>query len=79
MALLSRQALCNKILDKNIKMKIRGQDKYGRILVYLDEVTEYLLENNYGYIYTGGTKAKPVYNDDNSFTINTVKYVMSSC
>ena len=76
MANLARDALCHKILNKTIKITIDGIDKYGRILAKIPEVEEYLLSNNYGYPYKGGSKKKPIYGDDNSYSIAGIKYIM---
>ena len=59
-ALIAKQALIEKILNKLVEIEILGFDKYGRILgnIYYDNenINEYMLTNNYGYAYTGGTK-----------------------
>ena len=70
----AKKAIEDKILNKLVKIKIHGFDKYGRLLgtVYLNEgycscisveenINQYMIENNYGYCYSGGTKEKIQY------------------
>jgi len=61
-ALISKQILCDKILNKIVNIKILGFDKYGRILgiIYYEneDINDFMVKNNYGYSYFGGTKKK---------------------
>lgn len=63
LAILSRDALSNLIMDKIVSLKNISIEKYGRILadVYLDElhVNKWMIENGYGIKYNGGTKYRP--------------------
>lgn len=68
----SKKALEDKILNKLVKISIDGFDKYGRLLgvIYLkittgkmfnktntyENINNYMIKNNFGYIYNGGTK-----------------------
>ena len=66
----AKQALIDKIGNKIVKIKLEDFDKYGRLLgtVYLqsghlcfgitENVNKYMIDNNYGYPYQGGTKKK---------------------
>lgn len=76
-AIIARDALCKKVLNKTIKITIEGTDKYGRTLAKVPDIEDYMKENNYGYSYTGGKKEKIEYHDDNTFTRGGVKYVVS--
>jgi len=62
-AIAARDALSNKILNKKILLKDIKYDKYGRLLadVYLNSLclNNWMLENNYGVAYDGGTKQIP--------------------
>ena len=60
-----RDKLREKILDKIIMVKCLDFDKYGRLLVEIYEIKEHdtksnisdwLIDNNYAYVYNGGTK-----------------------
>lgn len=59
-AKIAKHVISEKILNKIVKLHCGKWDKYGRLLgvVFVDElnVNEYMIENNYGYPYTGGTK-----------------------
>ena len=61
-ALIAKKALEDKILHKIVTIELLGFDKYGRFLgnIYYnnENINEYMLNNNYGYFYTGGTKLK---------------------
>lgn len=64
----AKKALVGKIYNKIIKVHLEDFDKYGRLLgtVYLkkgrlchksfENINEYMIKNNYGYPYQGGTK-----------------------
>ena len=70
----AKQAISDKILGKIVKIEILGFDKYGRILgniynlqpggcfgicsQYTENINQYMIDNNYGYDYKGGTKKK---------------------
>lgn len=56
-----RDILRNKLQDKILTIKCYDFDKYGRLLidVYIENGTllsQWLIQNNYGYTYHGGTK-----------------------
>ena len=62
---IAQKYLANLILEKIIKIKITGADKYGRLLTevyYFDEenkeinINDLLIEKNYAVPYFGGTK-----------------------
>ena len=80
-AYLCRDALSNKILNKDVQVECASLDKYGRLLGKItydnEDINQYMLDSNFGYIYTGGTKAKVTYNEDNSYIINGVTYLIS--
>jgi endonuclease YncB( thermonuclease family) len=62
-AVRAREALQKMVLDKLIKLECGKNDKYGRILgkvCTLDGicVNDYMVQNKFGYSYTGGTKVK---------------------
>jgi endonuclease YncB( thermonuclease family) len=63
LAIVSRDALSNLIMDKIVFLKNISIEKYGRILadVYLDElhVNKWMIENGYAIKYNGGTKYRP--------------------
>jgi len=66
----ARKALVDKIDNKIVKVKLEDFDKYGRLLgtVYLEKgnlccksvenINDYMIHNNYGYPYKGGTKKR---------------------
>lgn len=62
--LLVRDKLREKILDKVVTIKCGDFDKFGRLLIDIQErgalaeetVSEWLIKNNYAYKYDGGTK-----------------------
>ena len=65
MGYIVRDKLREKILDKIIMVKCLDFDKYGRLLVEIYEIKEddtkcnisdWLIDNNYAYVYNGGTK-----------------------
>ena len=62
-AINARNALSNKILNKKILLKNIAYDKYGRLLadIYIGRLclNTWMLENNYGVTYDGGTKQIP--------------------
>jgi micrococcal nuclease len=58
-----RDILRNKLQDKILTIKCYDFDKYGRLLidVYIENGTllsQWLILNNYGYTYNGGTKKR---------------------
>lgn len=61
LAYVARDALREKILNKEIKLFCHDFDKYGRILgdIYLNEngtdlhINQWMLDNNYGKVYNG--------------------------
>ena len=57
-----RDALRNKVLHKQVDVICDKFDKYGRLLVTIlidnENINEWLIENNYGYAYYGGSKRK---------------------
>tara|TARA_B100001248_G_scaffold249277_1_gene222348 strand:+ start:4011 stop:4451 length:441 start_codon:yes stop_codon:yes gene_type:complete len=61
-AIKARDALSNKINNKIIDLHCGKFDKYGRLLgtVYLENlnINKWMIDNNYGYEYNGGTKQK---------------------
>jgi endonuclease YncB( thermonuclease family) len=56
-ALEAKKALSDLILDKVVALKLGKFDKYGRVLVTVSvnniDVNKYMVDNNYGKIYTG--------------------------
>ena len=58
--LFVRDKVSELILNKLVKLKIAGSDKYGRLLanVWVDDmnINEWLLRNEYAMAYDGGTK-----------------------
>lgn len=62
-AIVAREALKIKVMDKIISLQNVSYDKYGRLLadVYLREenISDWLLQCNYVVKYDGGTKTKP--------------------
>jgi len=63
LAIKSRDALAEKIMNKIVYLENIGREKYGRILadVYCDGVNmnKWMLENKYAVPYDGGTKSRP--------------------
>ena len=63
-AIVARDALSNKILNKKILLKNIKYDKYGRLLadVYFNNLflNKWMLDNKYGVEYDGGTKIVPI-------------------
>jgi len=63
MAIISRDALHNKIFDKIVRIENRGTEKWGRLLadVYYNDthINKWMLENGYAVSYDGGTKNRP--------------------
>ena len=61
-AIIARDVLKNKILNKIVDIHCGKFDKYGRLLgnIYYNKtnINEWMITNNYGYIYNGGTKIK---------------------
>ena len=62
-ALLAKDALKNKILNKIIQLKTISTDKYGRLLcdIFLDDIciNDWMIENRYAVPYCGKTKKSP--------------------
>lgn len=62
-AVISRDALKEKILGRIVRLENVKTEKYGRLLadVYLHDmnICEWLLLENYAVAYDGGTKSKP--------------------
>jgi len=60
----ARQALIDQTVGYNLFIRIRGFDKYGRLLGDLyngrTHVNRFMIENGYGYEYYGGKKRAPV-------------------
>ena len=56
----AKEALSDLILNKIVDIKFDKFDKYGRPLatIYLNglNINNWMIENNYGYAYSGGTK-----------------------
>ena len=63
LAMNSKMALSNLILEKNVDLKNISTEKYGRILadVYIDNVNvnTWMLENKLALPYDGGKKSRP--------------------
>lgn len=63
-AINARDILSNKILYKSISLKDVKYDKYGRLLaeVYFKgkNINQWMLDNNMGIAYDGGTKHSPL-------------------
>jgi endonuclease YncB( thermonuclease family) len=63
LAIISRDALSNLIMNKIVTLQNICIEKYGRILadVYLDNlhVNHWMIEKGYAIKYNGGTKYKP--------------------
>lgn len=61
LAILSRDALQNVIMNKIVFLKNISIEKYGRVLadVYLDElhINQWMIKNGYAIKYDGGTKS----------------------
>lgn len=80
MAIYARDKLAEKILNKKVKVRCQSLDKYGRLLGTIicnnENVNQFMLDKNYGYTYLGGTKKKPIYHEDNSYTIDGKTYKM---
>jgi len=58
-----RDELRKKILNKVVKLKCGEFDKYGRLLIDIElsdeeSIKNWLINNNYGFAYDGGTKKK---------------------
>ena len=62
-ALIARDALSERILNKIVRLENVESEKYGRLLadVYLDNdnLNEWMIEKNYAVKYAGDTKVKP--------------------
>lgn len=63
LAILSRNALSEKIEGKIVTLKNVSLEKYGRLLadIYLDDLhlNQWMLDNKYAIPYDGGTKTRP--------------------
>lgn len=79
--LLARDRLRELILNKEVRVRTKGGDKYGRMLINVDigdiNVNDYMIESNLGHPYTGGTKNKVSYLENNSYIRNGTTYVVS--
>jgi len=79
--LLARDRLRELILNKEVQVKTKGGDKYGRMLINVDigdtNVNNYMIDSNLGHPYGGGTKNKVTYLEDNSYIRNGTTYVVS--
>ena len=68
LALLSKHALTDKIMDKTVILKNVSLEKYGRLLadVYCDDIhiNAWLLDNGFAVPYSGQTKKRPPEWDD---------------
>ncbi len=77
-AYLCRDVLSDKILNKQVQVFCQSLDKYGRLLGTItcagENVNDFMVNGNYGYIYGGKTKEKVTYNEDDSYIINGVTY-----
>lgn len=81
-ATIARDKLRNLILQKNVRIKTTGCDKYGRFLVNITiggvDISEHMIKHNLGIPYTGGTKIKPKYNEDLSYEIDGTKFIVKT-
>ncbi len=81
-AIIARDQLRTMILHKNVRLKTSGCDKYGRFLVDITigglNISEYMISNNLGISYNGGTKIKPKYNEDLSYEIDGTKFIVKT-
>ena len=63
LAVMARDALSARILNKEVELKNVALEKYGRLLaqVHVGKVcyNDWLLENRYAVEYSGGTKVSP--------------------
>ena len=79
---ICKQVLSNKILNEDVTIKCKSLDKYGRLLGTIicknEDINEYMIVNNYGMTYDGGTKKDVIYNEDNSYVIDGVTYRLSA-
>jgi endonuclease YncB( thermonuclease family) len=61
-AIVARDALSERILDKYVNIKNVSTEKYGRLLadVYFKEtnMNDWMVSNNYAVEYDGGTKLR---------------------
>ena len=59
-AKIAQRALADKILGKIVSAELLGFDKYGRLLANIhyanENLNKYMVDNEYGYPYFGGTK-----------------------
>jgi endonuclease YncB( thermonuclease family) len=61
MGYMVRDKLREKVLDKIVNVTCGDFDKYGRLLIKItcedgDDVSDWLISNEYAYAYNGGTK-----------------------
>ena len=66
-------------LNKTLKCKSYGFDKYGRILVLLynennKSINNYMVDNYLGYIYNGKKKPKIIYLQNGEYILENKKY-----
>ena len=79
---LSRDKLREQILNKDLYFIAYGGDKYGRIIAELEQedgksVNSFMIDNNLGHPYTGGTKSKVTYKDSNTFIREGKEYTIN--
>lgn len=67
-AIISRDALSDKILNKIIKLEIKGKEKYGRLLADVlfngTKMNDWMIQNGYAVNYDGGKKIRDPKWDD---------------
>lgn len=67
-AIISRDALSEQILNKIIKLEIKGKEKYGRLLADVlyngKNMNEWMVQNGYAVKYDGGTKKRDPHWDE---------------
>ena len=82
LGIFARDRLREKILNKKINAKCGKADKYGRLLVRVTvddiDINNYMIDNNLGHPYGGGTKSKVTYNDDGTFMREGVTFLVKA-
>jgi len=68
-AIISRDALSGQILNKTINLKIKGKEKYGRLLADVlyngTNMNDWMIKNGYAVNYDGGKKTRdPQWDED---------------
>ena len=76
---ISKFILSKLCLNKTLKCKSYGFDKYGRILVLLynennKSINNYMVDNYLGYIYNGKKKPKIIYLQNGEYILENKKY-----